>query len=317
LLLTVTLNPAMDKVYEISGFTTNRVWRPQSVTATAGGKGLNVTRVAHLLGEEVIATGLVGGNNGRFIEDQLNRAGIANRFIRIKNESRTCITITDPQNQTSTEVLEPGPLITGREQANFLRTYQSLVAECSAVTASGSLPAGVPVDFYRELGGIAQRQGKKFILDTSGLALKTAISASASLLYMIKPNQEELEALLGRNLTRLDDQARVLLELKRKGLELPCVTLGKAGCLAVLEEGVFHFSTPSLPIINTVGSGDSFVAGCAAGLIRQLSPIKMITLGIACGMANTQFMETGRIERHMVEEFLEMVTVRKIDITNF
>jgi tagatose 6-phosphate kinase len=283
LLLTVTLNPAIDKVYAVDDFAVNRVFRPKNVTATAGGKGLNVTRVAHLLGEKVVATGFIGGNNGRFIEDQLNGLGISNRFVRIQKESRICIAIMDSQNTTSTEV-------------------------------SGSLPAGIAVDFYQRLALIARKHEKKFILDTSGLALKTAISAPPLLPYMIKPNLEELETLVGRKLPDLDNQARALLDLKRSGLELPCVTLGKAGCLAILADGVYHFSIPSIPVVNTVGSGDSFVAGCAAGLIRQLEPVNLIKLGMACGMTNTQFFETGKINRRMVEKYFKMIAVRKLNI---
>jgi tagatose 6-phosphate kinase len=314
LLLTVTLNPAIDKVYAVDDFAVNRVFRPKNVTATAGGKGLNVTRVAHLLGEKVVATGFIGGNNGRFIEDQLNGLGISNRFVRIQKESRICIAIMDSQNTTSTEVLEPGPVIDQSEQDQFIDVYNSLVTECSAVTVSGSLPAGIAVDFYQRLALIARKHEKKFILDTSGLALKTAISAPPLLPYMIKPNLEELETLVGRKLPDLDNQARALLDLKRSGLELPCVTLGKAGCLAILADGVYHFSIPSIPVVNTVGSGDSFVAGCAAGLIRQLEPVNLIKLGMACGMTNTQFFETGKINRLMVEKYFKMIAVRKLNI---
>jgi tagatose 6-phosphate kinase len=125
--------------------------------------------------------------------------------------------------------------------------------------------------------------------------------------YMIKPNREEVGKLLSLDPDTLEAQAAAVWQLRQKGIELPCITLGKNGCVAGLAEGVYHLYGPAIEVLNTVGSGDSFVAGCAAGIARNLPPVEIIRLGMACGMANTQFLETGMISPELVERFLPQI----------
>jgi tagatose 6-phosphate kinase len=226
------------------------------MTATAGGKGLNVARVSHLLGESVVATGFLGGGNGRFIAQKVRESGIGAEFMQISGESRICIAVMDQKNNTSTEVLEAGPTITPSECENFIKHYRQLLKDCKVVTASGSLPKGVPSDFYRKLITEAKAQNIPFLLYTSGAALAEGIEG---LPYMIKPNQEEVGKLLSLDLDTLKEQAKAVWQLRQKGIELPCITLGKNGCVAGFAEGVCHFYGPAIEVLNTVGSGDSFI----------------------------------------------------------
>lgn len=303
-ILSITLNPAIDKVYEIDDFRIGSVFRPHAMTATAGGKGLNVARVAFMLGEPVIATGFIGGGNGRFIEQKVNETGITAEFIPIQGESRICIAVMDQKNNTSTEVLEPGPIIAPEECEKFFRHYRQLLNDCAVIIASGSLPQGVPSDFYRKLIEIANSQNIRFILDTSGESLEQGIK---SLPAMIKPNLEEMEKLIKFDLTTLDVQAAAVIMLRQRGIMMPCITLGKNGCIAGLPDGVYHFYGPSIDVVNTVGSGDSFVAGCAVGHARNMKPVEIIKLGMASGMANTQFFQTGMISLELVSQFYEQI----------
>jgi tagatose 6-phosphate kinase len=160
MILAINMNPAIDKVYAVDDFQVGKVFRPRAMTATAGGKGLNVARVAHLLGEKVMVTGLVGGSTGRQIEESVKEQGMDSRFITIQGESRICINVTDEKNITSTEILEPGPVVTLEEGERFLGRYQELLQECSVVTASGSLPKGMPRDLYATLIRMAGESGK-------------------------------------------------------------------------------------------------------------------------------------------------------------
>lgn len=307
-ILAITLNTAIDKVYAVDNFTVGGVFRPREMTATAGGKGLNVARVAHLLEAAIIATGFLGGGNGSFIEKQVRETGIEAAFVHIAGESRICINITDQKNSISTEVLEPGPVISPQEQEDFLRHYRQLLTQCKVVTASGSLPQGVPSDFYRTLIEIAVAQKVPFILDSSGEALEQGVKANP---YMIKPNQEEVQ-----RLARLDNEsdplplaelAGALQRLQRGGIVMPCISLGKEGCLAALPDGIYHFYGPPLQVVNPVGSGDAFVAGCAVGLTRGMNSPDVIKLGMASGMANTQFFKTGMVSLELVAQYLQEI----------
>lgn len=308
-ILAINLNPSIDKVYAIDDFAAGGVFRPSEMTATAGGKGLNVARVAHLLGEPVVVTGFLGGGNGRFIEEQVRKSGIAAEFVPIQGESRICIAVTDQKRHTSTEVLEPGPVISAEECQRFLDRYQQLLNDCAVVTASGSLPQGVPDDFYRKLIILATARKIRFILDSSGESLKQGVEG---LPFMVKPNREEAEQLLGVQLETLEDQAGAVLMLKEKGVAIPCITLGKDGCVAALPDGIYHFYGPAIDVVSTVGSGDSFVAGCAVGFARDLAPVGAIKLGMASAMANTQFFQTGMVSPELVSRFLGMVRYRLI-----
>ncbi len=312
-ILAINLNAAIDKVYAVDDFKVGGVFRPRDMTATAGGKGLNVARVSHLLGESVVATGFLGGGNGQFIVQKVRESGITAEFVQISGESRICIAVMDQKNNTSTEVLEAGPTITPSECENFIKHYRELLKDCKVVTASGSLPKGVPTDFYRKLIAEAKTQNIPFILDTSSAALTEGIGGMP---YMIKPNQEEVGKLLSLDLDTLKEQAEAVWQLRQKGIELPCITLGKNGCVAGLAEGVYHFYGPAIEVLNTVGSGDSFVAGCAVGTARGLPQVEIIRLGMASGMANTQFFETGMVSLELVEKFLKQIQFEVIKQAN-
>ena len=309
-ILTVTVNPAVDKVYQVNSFAVGGVFRPNKMWVTAGGKGINVSRVASILGEEVTATGFLGGNNGQFIREQLGKQGIKDAFIKIAEETRTCIAINDPTSDTSTEVLELGPTIASQEQTDFLEHFRSAAGNTDIITMSGSLPNGIPMDFYGKLIKISKEYGKRVLLDTSGKALVEGIKYSP---FMIKPNKSELEAVIGRRLTE-EDILKAACDIHQKGIELVCVTLGADGCIAVTAQGAFCLRASAIKTVNTVGSGDAFVAGCAVALSQNRSIEDILKTGMACGMANTQFAETGKVSCELVDRFFRMVSIEKISI---
>lgn len=309
MILTINMNAALDKVYSINDFKTGGIFRPDDMTATAGGKGLNAARVASILGQDVTAAGLIGGSTGSFIEEEVKRQGIKSEFVRIKGESRVCIAVMDKKNNNSTEILEPGPHVSEEECEVFLKHYRSLLDKFDVVAASGSLPQGVPEDFYYTLVTEAKNRSKTFILDTSGIYFKYGVEAHP---YMIKPNLEEMEKVLGRKIASMKEKAEVLISFKEKGVALPCMTLGKDGCLAVFDDGVYQYYAPPLNAVNTVGSGDSFVAGCAAAFDRGMEQKDAIRLGMACGMANTQYFKTGMVSVELVEKYIESIKTKKL-----
>ncbi|HKL13046.1 MAG TPA: 1-phosphofructokinase family hexose kinase [Halanaerobiales bacterium] len=308
MILAITMNPSLDKVYLVDDFSVDKVFRTKEYTATAGGKGLNVARVIKAMGYDITASGLLGGLNGQFINNQLQAIEINNQFVEISGETRTCLNITDNLNNTTTEVLEAGPEIKEHEINNFLNKYKQLVKKADVITASGSLPRGLTTDFYRNLIKIANKNNKKIILDTSGDYLKEAIKEKP---YMIKPNEEEISYLFKDGYKNIVDYIQPLIKLKKMGIKRPIITLGKKGALGLYDGKAIHFQPPEVEPVNVVGSGDAFVAGCAIGLLEN-DYIQTLKKGMACGIANTLYMKTGKVTKQKVEEFINKVKVKKI-----
>ena len=189
MILAVTMNPAIDKIYFVDGFKLDEVHRPKGIISSAGGKGLNVARVAKIIGEEVAVTGFLGGGNGQFIRKKVKELGLIDRFVEIDDETRICINITDNVNNTTSEVLEPGPIITEEQSGKFLSSFSTMIDDVDIITFSGSLPKGLDSDFYAKLIRICNVKNKKVLLDTSGDAFKYGVLA---LPYMVKPNEDEI-----------------------------------------------------------------------------------------------------------------------------
>jgi tagatose 6-phosphate kinase len=309
MILAIHLNPAIDRVYAVEKINIGSVARPLEMTANAGGKASNVSRVVRLMDEDVIACGFIGGYSGDFIENDLNKLGIQTAFTRINGESRSCINIFDQSTGLSTEVLEQGPEISSNEQDAFIEQYDFLLDRSDLVSASGSLASGLNSDFYNMLIQKAKNKNKPFLLDTSGHTLKQAIGAAP---YLIKPNGDEISDYVGSAKINQDSIQHCLVQFKKKGIQLPVVSLGENGCLALIQGDTFHFKHPALKVKNAVGSGDAFIAGCAVGLVRKKSQIDVIKLGIACGMANTQYFKTGVVSKALVEKYLSLIEVNKV-----
>ena len=309
MLLTVTMNPAVDKVYQVSNFSVDKVFRAEEMTYTAGGKGLNVARVIDQLDYDVTATGLYGGKNGEYISEEINKIGIKDEFYQINSETRTCINITDPENNTSTEVLEKGPIINNNSLESFFKHFLDLIDDYELIAASGSLPQGVPEDFYGRLIRAAKDKGKKFILDTSGLYFAEGIKAAP---FMVTPNKEELMKLFSANNNSLTDILKCLAQLKEMGIELPLVTLGSDGCIVNIDQDYYHLKGPEIDVINPVGSGDSFLAGTMIGLSNNKTKLEAVRQGMACGMTNTQFFKTAVVEKQLIEKYYEIISIKKI-----
>lgn len=308
MILSITMNPSLDKVYLVNGFSVGKVFRTKEYTATAGGKGLNVARVVEAMGYDITATGLLGGLNGQFINNKLKEIDIKNEFVDISGETRTCLNITDNSNKTTTEVLESGPEIEGKEIEKFLNKYKKLVEKADVITASGSLPVGLPEDFYRSLIRIANERNKKFILDTSDEYLKEALKEKP---YMINPNEEEISYLFKDGFKKIEDYINPLFKFKNMGITLPIITLGKKGAVGLHQEKIYHFQPPEVEPVNVVGSGDAFVAGCAIGLLGD-DYIEAIKTGMACGIANTVFMKTGKVTKEKVYYYKEEINIEQI-----
>ncbi len=305
MILTVTANPTIDRVYVIEDFEIGKVHRVGKVARSAGGKGINVARVAKILGRETAAMGFVGGYTGEFIKSEVEAQGIINLFTDIVGESRTCVNISDNSGRSG-EILEEGPTVSEEERSRFINEYRTAMESFDVICISGSLPKGLTSDFYIELVELAKQNGKKIIVDTSGKALSDVLCAKP---YMVKPNKDEISALMKKEIQTDSEIKEALSFLFEKGIEIPFISLGIEGAAAMIEGRCYKFSPPRVRAINTVGSGDSLVAGIAAGLDSGLQIADAVKLGMACGAANTQFEKTGFITRELADEFLSQISV--------
>ena len=288
MILTVTLNPVLDRVVEIPDFRVGRV-NPieKERIRVAGGKGINVSRVAKTLGEPTLATGWLGGRSAGFIKERLKKEGIASDFVGIKGESRLNLTILDPVTHSQTHLVEKGPRIFPSETKRLKEKIGNLVRKVTVVVFSGSIPPGVNENIYNSLIRLAYRENEDIIpiLDTRGEPLKQGLEGRP---FMLKPNKEEMESLIGKSLQSEEDligKARSLLE---KYVKLVVVSRGKNEVMVIEKDRLLMISPPEINPLNTIGAGDALVGGFAVGLSRGLSLKEMSALAVACAAASAE-----------------------------
>ncbi|HWI64842.1 MAG TPA: 1-phosphofructokinase family hexose kinase [Symbiobacteriaceae bacterium] len=309
-ILTVSLNAAVDVVSTADGFAAGRINNVRDVQRMAGGKANNVARALADLGHSPTATGFVGGAAGHFITGDLRCRGILPDFVETGSENRTCTTIIDPVGRTLTEIREPGPTLTADDADRFLAHYRRLVAGADLVVISGSLPPGIPADFYRTLIAEAWQHGQvRTLLDACGAALREALPAQP---YFVKPNLDELQEWIGAELPTDHHMLVALRKLLQAGPMVAAVSLGARGLLALTHEGGWWVTPPLVEPLNTVGSGDSLVAGFAAGLLYGLDAEGVLRLAVACGTANALTRAVANIPPDLVDSIRRQVTIRRV-----
>ena len=308
MITTVTLNPAIDTRYFIEDFKEGRLFRAEKTIKSPGGKGLNVTKVLRQMGADVVATGIIGGKNGEWIQENLKKMDIKEEFYVSSAETRVCIAVLAKHSET--EILELGEELTDSDLRAFEKKLMELVEKSDVITMSGSLPKGMDAGYYQKLVELVNRKGKKVILDTSGKSLLEGVKGKP---YLIKPNFDELEYVLGESIDGRDKIKKAVEKLKNLGAQNVLVSLGGEGAIYFGEE-ILKITIPKIKIHNTVGSGDSSVAGFAKGLDDGLELNEILKLSMACGMSNAQSMETGRVIPEDVKEFMENITVEILKI---
>ena len=258
MILTVTLNAAIDKRYVVSSFHEGAVNRVKECTYCPGGKGLNVSKPASIAGADVTATGFVGGHAGSYIEEELKDFNIKSAFYHLKDESRSCINIWNEEKKEQTEFLEPGFTVRPDEFNAFICEFKDLVRKADVVAVSGSVPNGLDGHAYQRIVRIVRDAGKKVILDTSGELLKLGIESKPT---MIKPNIDEIRMLTGKRCDDTGDIVDAAVKVHESGVSVVAVSLGADGSLMVCDDGIFKAKVPKINAVNTVGCGDSMIAG--------------------------------------------------------
>lgn len=309
-ILSVTLNPALDKSYFVDNFSINGVYRPKKMLCLPGGKGINVARVIRALGGSVIVTGFAGGVTGKLIINELRKSEIACDFQEIKSESRFCINIVDTVTKTSTEILENGPEITNDELQAFLKKYEQLISLVKIVVFSGSVPKTIPESIYKTLINMARKKGLITILDSSGLALLEGIEAKP---YMIKPNQIECEKAFNVTLNGLDKMLKLSKRIHAKGVQLFSLSLGERGSFVSFENKVYRILPPKINVVNSVGCGDAYVAGFAMGFAKGFDIIEIMKLSTATAASNALHYGAGIVDINEVKQLINEVKINLIE----
>jgi 1-phosphofructokinase family hexose kinase len=313
MIITVTLNAAIDKTLAVPNFRLGRRHRAVEQTAMAGGKGVNVARALRALGQPVIATGIAGGPTGTRIVEHLTDEGILNDFVRIREESRTSTAVVDPTSGEQTEINEHGPHVSDQELELFVDKLLYLAKGAAVCVFAGSLPRGVDTDLYGRLIEQMRRLEVTTVLDSEGEPLLLATRKGPD---VVSPNELEAEGLVGHEFSDEEDRRRALGEMVEMGAREGIITLAD-GCLAVLGEGsdrcLYRATLEPLEPVSSVGSGDALLAGFVAARYGGRDPEDCLRFAVACGAESTQHFGAGVLEQREVERLLPEVRVETFE----
>lgn len=303
---TLTLNPAIDSACEAQEVSPTRKIRTWGERYDPGGGGLNVSRVLHRFGVETEAVYLCGGPTGALLNELLTQAGLPQKPIPIKDHTRMSLAVYERSTGHEYRFVPEGPLVADAEWRAALGTC--LASDTGWVVASGSLPRGLPDDFFARLAAPVAAMGRKMVLDTSGAALKAAMAAGG--IYLAKPSVGEFEALVGRSLPSHADVAEAARPFVADGkVQYLAVTMGEEGAVLVHQGGVLTHSGIKAVAHSTTGAGDSFLAGLVLGMLLEEPLERAFLRGIASGTSAVLHPGTGLCQIADVERLLEELSL--------
>ena len=313
MIITVTLNAAIDKSLSVPSFRLGRRHRTVEQRTMPGGKGVNVARSLKTLGRPVIATGFAGGATGTRIVEALTEESILNDFVRIREESRTNTSVHDPTTGTQTEINERGPEVTAKEAELFRDKLLYLASGADIVVFAGSLPRGLEPSIYADLIRELRRMNVTTVVDAEGEPMRQAIRAEP---HVVSPNVLEAEELVGHEFHEEADRVVAVSELCDLGAGESIVTLPD-GCVAsLLVDGRperHRVWIEPREAVASVGAGDAFLAGYVSARYAGSTPTECLRFGVACGAESTQRLGAGLIDPKGVERLLAEVDVERIE----
>ncbi len=302
-IITVTLNSSIDVQWEVDELLPIRKLRSSEPLQFPGGGGINVSRVIKALGGQTIAIHTAGWFTGQFFREMVETHGLLTRTIPIKGATRSSATIFERSSGHEFRITPPGPELTENEWRACLDALFEY--EADYVVLTGSLPLGVPNDFYARATRIAKDKGVRVILDTSGRALFESLKAGV---YLVKPSLRELEHLVGEKARTEDDQVAICQQIVDDGrAELVALTLGADGALLVGREETIRLPSPDVDVRSAVGAGDSFVAGMTLGLAVGMPPGDAFRLAVATGAASVMNAGSDLAQREDVERLFREI----------
>jgi len=312
MIATVTLNPSLDLTVTVDRLVVDDVIRMRSMRKDPGGKGINVSRVVNTLGGATIAYGFIGGHEGGVLSVLLAEEGILTSFVAVEGDTRINVIVSERESGTQTRINAEGPRVKVEDLEKLKeRLWKMGGTYCAArfMVFAGSIPPGLPKTAYRDLIEDAQDRGIKAVLDTDGDALKYGVRAKP---FMVKPNTYELERLVGRDLRNAGDQEiiQAAREVRDMGVEVVAVTRGGGRAVLVTGDRVLLGTPPSVKVVNSVGSGDSFIAAFLLALLHGKGFEEAFQWGLAAGAATAITPGTELLKK---EDFYRLIPEAKVE----
>ena len=314
MIITVTLNAAIDRTLSVPNFRLGRRHRTVEQRTMAGGEGVNIARTLKTLGQPVIATGFAGGPTGTRIVEQLTEESILNDFVRIREESRTNLSVLDPTTGEQTEINERGPSVSPKELELFRDKLLYLARGADLVVFAGSLPPGVEAGAYAELIRELHKLSVTTVVDADGDPLRLAVRAEPD---VVSPTVLEAEELVGHEFNDDEDRTIAVREMVQLGAREAIMTVPD-GCFASIhEEGstrLYRVRVEPRDPVAAVGSGDAFLAGYVAARYQGSPPAECLRFGVACGTESTQQLGAGVIDPREAEKLLADIEVERLEL---
>lgn len=309
MIYTVTLNPAVDKTVVISNFEAGAVNRIQDMRIDAGGKGINVSKCLQSLGLTSKVCAILGGSSGEKILSMVKNQGLEMLSVFVSGETRTNLKIVDPDKHENTDINEPGPEVPEAAFQELCHLIEQQLADGDVVIFSGSLPKSAKAELYRDWVERFGHLGAKVLLDADGEPMRQGVQAKP---YFVKPNDLELERLIGRELKNEEDLIEAGGQLQSSGIAEVLISRGEKGALYLSAEGCYCADGLKVPVRSTVGAGDSMVAAMAYGYEKKLNASDRLRLAIAMGSASVTCSGTQAPAAEQVWELIEKVCVQEV-----
>lgn len=309
MITTVTLNPCVDRSVRVPALCIGGHNRVSTSRTDLGGKGINVSVVAHALGYSTKALCLDYMDSGTFLSDALFSLGLESALVPASGRLRENMKLYDAQSGQMTEINEPGSPVDKSTLTRLLQRFDALLPATSVLVLSGSVPPGVDDGLYAELLTRAKKQGVYTVLDAAGQPLKMGIAAQPDL---IKPNRFEMETLCGHPLDTFQEARAQAEALLGEGVGSVCLSLGADGAMLVTQEGVWFSRALPIQVKGVQGAGDSLVAGLCIGRMEGWDGARTLATGVALAQGSLMREGTQLCTRALYEELLPRVPVEKI-----
>jgi 6-phosphofructokinase 2 len=304
-IITLTVNPALDKSAKVDGLIPDHKLKCHSIQYEPGGGGINISRMLKRLGSETSCIVTSGGDTGNRLTDLLIKESVQPNIIPVKAWTRENLSVVDTHSNLQYRFGMPGNELSKKELESIKNLLKELVNPKDMLVLSGSLTQNMPLDYYAQLIKFLANKDINIVIDTSGQALIEALKENV---YLIKPNQRELAQLAEKEFMYTAEQETFAMELvKSKKAQYVVVSLGARGAFIACKEGVFYKTTPSVKVKSTIGAGDSMVAGLLYGIQNGFPPEKMLKWGVACGVATTMSEGTGLATKENIDTVLKLM----------
>jgi 1-phosphofructokinase family hexose kinase len=307
---TLTLNPAVDRELTVPALEFDSVLRATDARLDFGGKGFNVARLLKGLGASSVAVGFLGGRAGQLLQNGLQSLGIGTDFVWVQDETRTNVSIVTESHEHYIKVNEKGPRVDNAKQKELLDKIDALSKRGDWWVLAGSLPPGVPDDFYARIVNLIQQHEAHAILDTSGDSLKLGCAQKP---YLVKPNMEEGRVLTGLPMHAPAEIALAAVKIRELGAQNVVISMGKAGALLHTAERTWLTHSPKIDEKNPIGAGDSLAAGLVWALTQGIALKEALGWGVACGAATASLSGTEVGSRSLIEELFSQVQYERLE----